>query len=258
VEKGDGRETISNFVSAGIQRIIFERGTQGCFGGHKETQYYDLQNNQFILVIARNNAQDSTLHYYPDSIDQRSVEEFAKLLPAIYAKRISIDELQFSKNEYETCKRNILKLRSFYEGEPKEEENPFAFDGNPDFTMLVSLVDSVKTIHQELLNGYFLSQRNLSTLHYWTKITFVNKKGEELEIKNEEYCNGLYFPWQVKLNGLYSVTTATEISRFLNTVYPNFLDNGSRKIGFLGNGNRKVNVIQELVKLLYRRAEYTW
>lgn len=60
---------------------------------------------------------------------------------------------------------------------------------------------------------------------------------EVLEIKNIYYePTAFYFPWRITLNGTTSTTMSIEINRFLNSVFPNFLD-----------CNKRVEVIQGIV-----------
>jgi hypothetical protein len=248
LSKGNGAKEIRDFVADGIHSIVFIRGFGTCFGVGKENMIYTLQDNQFVL--ARRNTEGSRQDIFsrncPDTINQRKVAEFVQKIPAIYSKQMCVDEMRFSQEEYDTCNRNILKYKSLYEGGQKEGEYPFTFEkGNLDFTKLITLVDSVKTINPELLNWYFITQKNNSTIHYRFTMKLVNNKGEELEIKNEDYySNGFYCPWQINLNSLHSVSTAIEINRFIRDVYPGFLRN-----------EKRIDLIQELAKLLYREWE---
>jgi hypothetical protein len=253
VAKGNARLTINNFTAAGIQRIIFTHGHYGCFRGSEETQVYTRHDSQFVTVqTGKEPDTANALPDYPYAIDARVVEDFLKKMPTIYSKQVSIGDLAFSQAEYDSCKINILKYKSMYESDDEESYNMLTSGlSDPDFTKFITLVDSVKTIDQELLNWYFISQRPWSTSRLATKITFVNNNNEVLEIENHEYYNALYFPWLIKLNGLYTVNTAIEINQFIQTVYPNFLD----KVYKMLSGRRKIDArvyeIQRLVKFLY-------
>ncbi|AEW02112.1 hypothetical protein A4D02_08845 [Niastella koreensis] len=244
--KLNGAKVIRDFSSIGIQKIIFTRGYGSCARVGEESMVYTLYDNQFVMSnrYGSGSAGERFAKDYPDSIDQRKVTGFVQKIPAIYSKQVRADELGFTREDYDSCKRSILKFKSTYEA-GKEEEYPRWEIENPDFTKLMALVDSVKTMSPELTNWYFLMQENSSTIHNWYDIKFVNSNGEELKFNNEEYySNGFYCPWQVKLNDLYSVSTAYEIRQFIKDVYP----------GFLKEENR-ARLIQGLVRVLYHHWE---
>lgn len=253
VSKGNARETINNFASAGIKRIIFIHGHYSCGPSSEETQVYTNNGNQFVTT-QRSENQDTVnaLPEYPYTIDARLVEEFLEKLPAIYSKQARIDDLAFSQAEYDSCRINILKYKAMFESDDEENYISLTYGiSNPDFAKFIALADSVKTIDQGLLNWYFISGRTFSTARQATKIKFINNNDEVLEIENPEYSNALYFPWHIKLNGLYAVNTAMEINQFLQAVYPNFLN----KINKMLSERRKMDVrvyeIQRLVRFLY-------
>src|ERR1044072_1980440 len=111
-----------NFVTAGIKRIIFDRGGLGCTGGHKNVQVYDLRKKRFELVDSTNNMSswDSVVPSCPKTIKLRRVEEFIEMLPVIYSKHANISELGFTKAEYDSCKQNILKYKASIAGNKDE------------------------------------------------------------------------------------------------------------------------------------------
>jgi len=199
-------------------------------------------------IDKKHNHPPDTLHNYPDTIDQRIVAAFVEKIPSIYSKQVSIEDLAFSQEEYDSCKRYISDIKSMLESGKKKSDCPFIYDmEDPDFDRLTTFVDRVKTINPQLLNWYFLGRKDLSTARFWTKVTLVNKNGDELNFANDGYeYNPLYFPWHVKLNASYSgINTAVEISTFITQVYPEFL-----------RGNRaRSRLLQELVKYLYYKYE---
>ena len=257
VSKGNARETINNFTAAGIQRIIFTHGHYGCGPSSEEARVYTRLDNQFVTAQRRKNRDTvNALPDFPYAIDAQIVEEFLKKMPAIYSKQVSIDDVAFSQAEYDSCKINILKYKAMFESDDKESYNLFTSGlSNPDFTRFITLVDSVKTIDRELLNWYFISQITSGSSRLSTEITFVNNNNEELKIENHEYSSALYFPWNIKLNGLYAVNTAIEINQFLQAVYPNFLDKLNKLMSDRRKTDARVYEIQKVVKFLYTERE---
>jgi hypothetical protein len=245
VSKANAANEIRDFSSTGIRKIIFTRSYGSCGGVGEEEVTYSLENNQFVLT-ERNiagNRRDVFPKGCPDSIDTSKVSSFVQKLPAIHSKQVHIDELGLTQEDYDSCKRGILEIKSRFEAGQKAEYR-WAWDTeNQDFTKLITLVDSVKTISPESLNWYFLTQENFSTIHLRYKIKLVNNMGQELQIKNEEfYSNGFFCPWQIELNNLNAISTATEIRQFIKDVNPDFL-----------RPERKEALIRGLVKLLYKQ-----
>ncbi|MCS3797712.1 WD40/YVTN/BNR-like repeat-containing protein [Niastella sp. OAS944] len=248
VTKVNGRETINNFATAGIKHIIFTHTHFNCARSTENKQVYTRHGNEFITT-QKSRVIDTVndLPQFPHAIGARSVEEFLKKMPAIYAKQASINDMAFNQADYDSCKIFILKYQEKY--------NLFAsMSDNPDLKKIITLVDSVKTINRELLNWYFLL-KSWSTAGNSTKITFVNNNNEELEIKNEQYFNSFYFPWYIKLNGLYIVSTAIEINQFLQAVHPNFLDEMNKLMSERRQVDVRVFEIQRLVRFLYMESK---
>ena len=239
----NGTNKLRDFCAGGIKIIIFTRLWGSCWKVGKEDMVYTLQNNRYVLTEDNFDAAARTrfIHDCPDSIEQSKVAGFVQKIPTIYAKKIRADELDFTGEEYDSCKRSILKFKSLYEAGIKEDYYYAWNIKNPDFEKLMELVDSVKTMSPELLSRYFLREKDL-LIHYRFTIKLVNNGGKELEFKSDDYTSlGFYCPWEMKMSDLYSINTAVEINRFIKDVYPAFLQKENR-----------VAIIQGLVKLLYR------
>lgn len=255
VERRSKDEVIKSFCAKEIKTIVFSKGSQGCFHYNSDEAVYELEGGSFALSQKTNpgTGQTAYLKGNPDEIDQQAVAKFVKKIPAIYKTPATINDLAFTQKEYDECKRNILAYKTFLESGPdrkkamaKKKEGGFTFPvNNLDFNKLIALVDSVKTVDQSLLNRYLASSEMWSTTSLWTSIVLKNADDEVLEIKNTYYePTAFYFPWMIKLNGTTSMTMSIEINRFLNSVFPGFLD-----------CNQRVEVIQGIVKELYRQQE---
>jgi hypothetical protein len=255
VERGTKAEVMKSFCAKGIKKIVFTKGSSGCFYFQKENMVYELKGGSFVLSQKNGpeEGQSSFLKDNADKIDQQAVADFVKKIPAVYNTQVSINDLGFTQKEYDECNRNILAYKMFVESGPdrkmaetKEKESAFTFPvNNLDFNRLIALVDSVKTVEQSVLNSYLISSKLQSTSSSWAEITLVNADDEELEINNTYYePPAFYFPWRITVNGISSTSTCIEINRFLNSVFPGFLDY-----------NDRVAVMQGIVKELYRRQE---
>jgi hypothetical protein len=251
VEKKHIKEIMESFCGNRIQKIIFSKGSQGCFHSYKDELVYEYINNAFQLTHDRasGSKHSRVLKDNAETIDPEIVEEFVKKLPVIYHKNASIDDLGFTEKDYTTCRKNIQKYIEIFESKGKKDkiETPFNFnENNLDFARLLALVDSIKTLDQKTLNYCLLSWSDLwSTTSQWAMVALVNERDEKLVIKNSYYmANPFYFPWKIELNGSVTNNNAIDINRFIAEVYPNFLDSSD-----------KVKVLQQFVKLLYKSLE---
>jgi hypothetical protein len=255
VERSTKDEVMKSFCAKGIQTIVFSKGSQGCFHHSSDEMVYELEGESFVLSKKTNPQAGQTIYLKDnaDEIDKQAVQEFVMKIPVFYQRLATINDLGFTQKEYDACKRNILAYKTFLESRrnkekarAKEREGAFTFPvNNLDFNKLISLVDSVKTVEQTVLTSYLISSELWSTTSFWAKIVLINADDEQLEIKNTYYePTAFYFPWVISVKGTTSTTTSIEINRFLNSVFPRFLDCDNR-----------VNVIQGIVKELYRRQE---
>lgn len=251
LEKKTKKGMIERFCASDIKTIIFSKGVQGCFNSASSEKIYELEDGRFVL--SRNNDKGGT-HYLihnEDEIDADVVNEFVRKIPAIYNKQATIDDLEFTRKEYDACKRNIIAYKTYLErqGSARDAgEKGCAFyiiDNNLDFPTLIALVDSVKTIDPAILNKALSSYEMVSTTSFSAGIRLVNTNREELEIRTIYYePDAFYFPWRITLNGSVSTSMAIEINKFLNQVFPQLLDYSS-----------KVTTIQHLVRELYWSKE---
>jgi hypothetical protein len=120
VERRARKGMLEHFCSKDIQSILFSKGSSGCFDQSSDTMVYELKGERFVLsrkiytggatVDLRDNA---------DEINKRVVEEFVKKIPAIYKKQAGVGELEFTQQEYDTCKQNIQAFKTVLERQIK-------------------------------------------------------------------------------------------------------------------------------------------
>lgn len=252
------KELFNSFCANRIKKIIFSRAGYGDSPPDEDSMVYILDGRQFILAYKSPSTprHDPFLSDNNIAIDQQVVAEFVKKIPAIYNKRATIENMAFTQEEYDTCKRNILAFKTFLES-PESESKPrykcafYEYGKNLNFDKLLALVDTVRTIAPEYLNKFFweacIRYEKDSWLVSWPRVKLVNAKDEVLEIRNGyDEPKTLYFPWGIELKGLYFNCYAFEINAFLNSAFPQFLGDSKRVV-----------LIQELVKDLYERWEYS-
>lgn len=252
VERRTKEEVMKSFSTKEIKKIIFSKGNSGCFSYYSNDMEYEWKGGSFVLT-KKNTDDNGLFSYFKDSaneISKQTVSEFVKKFPGIYKSQATVNDLGFTQKEYDECKRDILAYKMFLESGPDEKrasehekEGAFYISvNNLDFNKLIALVDSVKTVDQQVLNNYLASPGLWSTSRKWVNITLVNEDNEELEIEHmSSKPTAFYFPWRITLNGVTSTTMSIEVNRFLNSVFPDFLDCKDR-----------VAVMQGIVKELYR------
>jgi hypothetical protein len=239
------RENIESFCKTSISKLIFQLGSSGCFHNTASNLVYTNETDEFVLgnQTAADKNKNLSLPENSPIIDSKVVEDFVKSLAGIYQKLATIKELGFSDEDYEKCKIEIIKFQENIEKNKKTDKLPFQFDkNNLDFAKLISLVDSIKIIHPNILNQNLMQLNSIwSTTTNWFKIVFVNDENQTLEIANYYYePNALMFPWTITVNGIRVTNTSIEINHFLEKIYPAIFDKAD-----------KMDILRTLVKKLY-------
>jgi hypothetical protein len=239
---------IANFIANGIRKIVFSAGSRGCFHYYENKLEYTRQGDEFGNVVETSRASKGKtgLPEYEATIDRERVNAFVSQLPTLFngSRETTLQDLNFTAEEYEQCKKDILEFQK-YQLQPKKKKEPaFQFAvNNLDFSRLLNLVDSVKNIGNKELAGYLTRLSGFwSTTSFWKSIELINEKNEKLTL-NSNYCseNPFYMPWNISLNGYTMVSTDFEINRFIENIYPGFLSKEGR-----------VLVLHGLVKKLYQ------
>jgi photosystem II stability/assembly factor-like uncharacterized protein len=238
------KTVLHEFCQSKLKSIIFEKGSRGCFHNHADILVYNNEGGVFELSDAPEEyKKGKTLPQNNETINELLVNNFVKQIPAMLYKQTTINDLGFTENDYDNCKKDIIKFKAFAESNIKKNISPFDFNvNNIDFNRLVALVDSIKTIDPNLLDRFLYNLSDMwSTTTNWTGITLVNEKGQMMKIQCSYYePNAFYFPWQVSLEGFNYSSTNIEINKFIKAVYPNFIDD-----------KNKVAVLHRIVKNLY-------
>jgi hypothetical protein len=247
VAKKSKSKMLEDFRSAGISKIVFSRGSQGCFHGYEDQLTYSHQNGTFDgeVEVSSGSKHKETLPEGESEISEGSVADFIQKLPYLFdsTKNASIEDLGFSEQDYEQCKKDILAFQKGIGSKRENKKSGFYFTkNNLDFPRLINLVDSIKHIDNQSLNSILLEGSGMwSTTTNWTQVELINNRGEILSISSRYYePNAFYFPWMVSLKGYTRTTSSMEINNFVNKVYPGLLA-----------GNSKVEVLHAIVKRFY-------
>jgi hypothetical protein len=239
---------LQKFCKSQVNQIIFEKGSSGCFHSYSNKLVYTLENGMYVMgeSISKGTKHSNDIPEGPDEIGAASVELFMKKFPNTINQFSCIRDLGFTEQEYNQCKKDILLFQQLVENGVKRKNNkdlPFSMaENNIDFVRLTSLVDSIKIIDSVTLNYELLHLNEmLSTTSNWVSFKLINDKSDELVITNRYYeSNAFQLPWIISLNGYTVVNANIAISKFINEIYPNFLDN-----------KNKLEVLHTLVKRLY-------
>ncbi len=246
VEKTTRADRKETFLKYGLQKIIFEQGSAGCFHHFSDQVVYENENGSFTTqgMVSQGSQHTATFISSEESIDGELVKKFVRTILLNNPNATTIGDLGFTDKDYQLCKNDIIKFKEAVDkGKAKSTSTAFQFNqNNLDFARLISLVDSVRTIDPVLLSSFLTSLSNLySTTTNWVKVSFINDNGDKVEIENSFYDpNAFYFPWCIKIDGLYSSNTDIRINNFINLVYPGFLET-----------KNKSDVLHTIVKKLY-------
>jgi len=240
-----------DFCKAGISKLTFGSGSQGCFHYYSDQLEYIYANGVFgnQIEVSSGSKHPSVLPEN-DEIREGDVMSFVKNIPSLFdlSKMPSIVDLGFTEKDYQQCKNDILEFKASLESQEtkkrkKESNTKFYFlKNNLDFSRLLAIVDSIKYLDSERLNSMLINLTDLwSTTTNWKQFQLINNKNEVITITSRYYeSNAFYLPWVVRLNGYSVTTTNMAINNFLKKVYPDFLGNGD-----------KVAVLHALVKKIY-------
>ena len=250
ISKKSVLEIINSFSKSELKSIQFENGNSGCYNFELNQLKYEKQDNGFKNPAEglKKGEGNNKFSNYEAEIGLNIVEKFISNLESILfeKKNTTIKELEFTEKEYFQCKKDIedfknKSLKSSWRS--KIRDNEFYINGNNiDYQLLSNLVDSLKNINPIELN---ISLKNLaelySTSRAWKTIEIVNINGDKLKINSVFYePNAFYFPWNVELNGLGINSTDIRIYKFINEIYPTFLEKQNR-----------INILHKIVKDMY-------
>jgi hypothetical protein len=250
IKKTTKEAMFAGFIKSGIKQLVFSKGSRGCF--HFQTvklQYTKLGDEFGEAIEMGGTVKGKGMPDNEDRIDAKDVSDFLNQMPAIYnqSRATTIEDLGFSESDYSQCKKDILAFqRHLLKDDKRKErkEDDFVFGrNNLDFNRLLHLVDSIKYLDTNVVYAFLIDyDRIFSTTTNWKTIEFVNYDNEVLSISHtySGFPNSFHFPWQVSLNGYNTVSIDININRFIDKVYPSFLQ-----------GESKVKVLYELVKRIY-------
>jgi hypothetical protein len=240
---------VEAFRQAGIAKLIFSKGSSGCFHSYQGKAVYAAEDRSFVAqtpepVLTGTKKKIAVLHSGREEIQANDVALFTAKLQDLFdtSKTVSISDLSFAERDYEQCRNDI---RDFQTGLSKGKQvgKSFSFEkNNLNFERLLYLVDTIShlssgTLHQLLTAGNGI----WSTTTNWIKLELVNGRDDVLSIESHFYeAPPYYFPWRVTLNGNKVLSSNTEINRFIEKVYPTFLAK-----------TNKIRVLHQLVKALY-------
>lgn len=241
------KQLLTDFSKTTVKKITFNQGSSGCFHNYNNSKVFYRQGNVFEFDEYESKIMQASLKMAePESeIAAYEIDNFVKRIPVIAGQMASVNDLGFTVNDYEQCKKDILEFKESLSAKKKRKETAFEFSvNNLDFDKLLSCVDSVKNLDTVRLNSMLISLTNIwSTTTNWVSVVLVNDKEQQLVIMNRDYeFNNYHFPWQIALEGSYNTNTSIEINNFLQKVYPGFITN-----------DKKMTVLHQLVKNIYNQ-----
>lgn len=221
-------QLLQAFLKSGLQQLLFEDGTAGCFHHEKSDLSYTYRYGQW----ANPEIQKTGRQRLPDwksTIDPSIVQEFVESLDGImqHPFDITLNDLGFTEADYRAYKKEIkkqLEAQTFF----------FPFQ-EKDFDRILLLIDSIKTMQPEALAKALAADEGIySTSSTWKSIIITNRAKQKITI---QYTNSTgsnsYSPWIIDLNGYNFTTTSMAITGFLNEVYPGFINTSEMKMALM-------------------------
>lgn len=240
-------EMVHSFCQSRIEKIIFSQTSSGCFHSYRDEIAYTRNQESFENEgpVSKGSDHKASLAEYREDIEARLVDDFISKVPQLFDKKrlLTVSELQFTQDELEQCRKDIVDFRAAVQSGKKDKRTAFTLArNNINFERLIELVDSVQHISPQQLD---YSLRNLSEMYsttsYSSGFKLVNVAGATLYIYHR-YCepNAFNFPWTIDLNGYRFQVNQLTINHFLEKVYPGFL-----------NEQNRIAVLHTLVRHLY-------
>jgi hypothetical protein len=243
IQETSSQNLIKRFCSEPIQKIIFHKGVSGCFANNLKEDFYSLNSNNefsFQYTSNKNNKAKLKLPEMEEPLDAGTVTDFLNKLPDFIKNKLTLADLGFTDADFVQCKNDI---RDFAEN----KKSSFYIWSRETINMnqLLQLTDSLKNLNAGLLqNMLFHTEELVSTTSYSVAIKFISKSGETLSLRSTCYAepNCFYFPWNVYINGYQLKGNWPEVYRFLQEIYPGFLQS-----------KKKISLLYALVRNLYYR-----
>lgn len=211
------KDVIRDFCRAGIKSIAFANGSQGC----DEQRFNKLTFRKIkggFKAVNLLPGQDTVTF-----IDKAPVLDFISNIPLLPGKKTTIQQLDFTGEDYAQCKNDILALQQDINNNKLN-----IHVNNLDFKKLLAMVDSVKTIDPASLNNMLLNMEDIiSTTSFTKSLILVNRHNEMMTLYHSYYetYTPWAFPWEFSINGVRGMSNAIEIPRFIREVFPSFLGN---------------------------------
>lgn len=245
LKKTSKRTMLANFRKNGIKQIVFKREVTGHEYHELAKLHYSNLGNEYALTPSLSDT--IKMPGVKERIGVKEVNDFVDQLPRIYnsTHMTSVEELGFSENDYEQCRKDILEFQASL-SKKGYKETSFTFNrNNLDFNRLLSLVDSIKYMDTNMVAGCLMNHYAWffeRTMHYAKKIELLNNDNEVLSIVGyDSNPDAFYLNWAINLNGYTTHTVDLTINSFIKNIYPSFLD-----------APNKVWLLHTFVKVLYR------
>jgi hypothetical protein len=236
------------FCNAGLKELIFSRFTFNCQTGYFHHLAYRNSNQQFRVY--QDSLYDTNYVSKPpgsaESIDSSIVNDFLKKLPSLLNIEPDINEFEFTQQEYEQCREDILFYKANLKKIRRKKIVPnFDFKSKDiDFERLLSTVDSIKHINpKRLLNTLYRIESAYRTTLNDVTLLLVNKVQDTMKMKNYSVgFNTFLVPWLITINknNYAGISYSMGINKFIHQFYPSLLKPKDRQ-----------EVLHYLVKELY-------
>lgn len=243
---------LSEFLSIPLKEVSFEIGSQGCFHSNSKVIEYKLENDStFSASKIEQQGYKTEKEKFKNSFSAKVALGILNTIDSNPFSQIHVNELNISENDKNDYLKKIgLIEKDFKKGNTFDYEHGTSRYSLPyskiDFEFYKNAVNQIDSFNNTILNNILGTRYgNWSTTTNWIKVTFKNKKGEEISISNfDDMPNAWYLPWIVEANGLIFPINNIDITRFIESNTPD---------DFISPENKNKLAIFQMIDYLYKK-----
>ncbi|MBN2596638.1 MAG: hypothetical protein JXR82_07645 [Marinifilaceae bacterium] len=243
---------LSEFLSNPLKEVSFEIGSQGCFHSNLKVIEYKLENDStFSASKIEQQGYKTEKEKFRNSFSAKVAFGILDAIDSNPFSKINVNELNISENDKDEYLKKIdLIEKDFKKGNTFDYEHGTSRYSLPynklDFEFYKNAVNQIDSFNNTILNNILGTRYgNWSTTTNWIKITFKNKKGEEISISNfDDMPNAWYLPWIVEANGLIFPINNIEVTKFIESNTPD---------DFISLENKNKLAIFQMIDYLYKK-----
>jgi len=223
---------LKEFLKSPIEKVIFQKGSQGCFHNYTTTITYELTADSLFSV--KNYERSKEQKEFPNSFKNSfSLSEINDILKSINENpyfKVKLGDFNISTKDKDAYLEEISNVEEKYKNRKKEKYDrelekytlPYIYK---DFSFYKTYVDSLQNVNDSIINKILLMPNSgWSTTTNWIALKIINKNNQEILIENSNYePNAWLLPWTITTEEITFRSTNLDISKFIMKNTPEFI-----------------------------------